>query len=178
MQLTQFSMQLTHGVTRDGWQSHQGRGGGCSTPSTPSTLLKRKDVTPRYTAKTLLEFFGSVWRPLRIWHFNDILPAPRNVAPHSARALLYNVTTLQCKRLGQRRADGRRTLVDEMAIQNFTASDSQQEPPQPEPQPVLSIIALVLAVVALLLVGLGLISLMRLNKVFKQLKDQHASSPP
>ena len=36
-----------------------------------SEQLKRKDVTPRYTAKTLLEFFGSVWRPLRIWHDVD-----------------------------------------------------------------------------------------------------------
>ena len=138
-----------------------------------SEQLKRKDVTPRYTAKTLLEFFGSVWRPRRIWHFNDIFPAPPNVVLRSARAALYDVTTLQCKILEQKRAQkGRRTLLNEMAIQNLTASaSSQQEPPQPKPpQPVLSIIALVLAVVALVLVGL--IGLMRIYEVFKQLKRE------
>ena len=147
-----------------------------------SEQLKRKDVTPRYTAKTLLEFFGSVWRPRRIWHFNDIFPAPPDVVLRSARAALYDVTTFQCKILEQKGAQkGRRTLLNEMAIQNpfWASASSQQEPPQPKPtQPVLSIIALVLAVVALVLVGL--MGLVRIYEVFKQLKRQtpYVSKPP
>ena len=112
-----------------------------------SKQLTRVDVTPRYRAKILLEFFGPVW-PGMIWTYSD-LATFRCYSHLSARALVH--LAINTCGAGENRREG------PQAILNFTAVDSPQEPqpgksaPGPDP---LIYVALVLAGVAILL-GVG-----------------------